>query len=794
MPKLLILVAVFICSCCWTQTTRLEGTLDIDTTEKPFGQFLIFNAADSSLVKGSYIDSTHFAIDFDAKGLTSGYVKISLIGYSDSIIHFSNSAALISLGTIRLRDVRTLSEVSVVYKKPEFQRTIDGIKINVQGTTLQTLTNLYDILVASPKLASPDGESIEIIGMGSPLILIDRQAIISNDELKAVPAGYVESIEIITNPSAKYRSQGGGGGVIEVFTKNFTLEGYNGTVNASGGITTQLRANSNLGLSLNYKRKKIAISGHINGNFNQSNGFTTSSGNSTDDSHQAIDSESTNDAFNSGSSYQIKAAYLFSQRQKITFGLRGNGNYNGSTFNSETFYSSNDSLVTSKTSLAQYLNQSLNNTAFINYSIETDSNKSVFEVNANVVRKFSSNMSTTSSNYYNYVSGFDSPYDVRNISKDQPLIGELRISYEHVFDTSGWKLGFGGTYNFLTNGKTYNQSNLVLSDWVTDPVYSNSYDYLEQIGTAYTELSKKWKKFAIRAGIRAEFTDLDGYSNSLSKQFMDSSYILAFPTGSFVFNPRPKVSMTLKYHSGLQRPQFSNFDPFVRVLDSLSIAYGNPYLRPKTTQSVAFDLDLFYLYNFSISYSRSKNPQSDLIFIDNSTFLWNSTPWNALTDQSLTASFNIPIPGNLKWLSGWNSMWMSYNKYSFTPIFNRDPFFNFTYGLYSYITVNFPAEISLLNTIHLMRWGGANFTGNTQMNWSLRLTKKFHKGNFQLFLEVANIFPPRSNYLRYYANFEYDDRSQNQFTTFKLGLFYKFGRLKQSTNINESESGQSGRL
>jgi len=775
-----------------SQATRLEGNLDIDTTEKPFGQFIIYNSADSSLVKGSYIDSTYFSIDFDAKDLSECYVKINLAGYIDTLISFSILSPTISLGAIEMRSIKTLTTVEVVYKKPEFQRTIDGIKINVQGTTLQTLTNLYEILVASPKLASPDGESIEIIGKGAPLILIDRQAIITNDELKAIPANMIESIEIITNPSAKYRAQGSGNGVIEVFTKNFTLEGYNATINSSGGINTQAKPNASLSIGLNFKRKKFSVNAHLSNGLSQSNSFSTSNGTSTDHSHQAMISESTNESLNSNQSYQLKSAYYFSARQKITFGLRGNSNLGRSENSSATLYLRNDSLLTSRISQVTPSSWAFNNTAFVNYSIETDTNESVLEVNLNFVRKFSTGTSITSSDYQNEVLGISSAYNVKSESKDQPLIGEIKISYEQIFDTSGWKLGFGGTYNFLSNGKTYDQYNLISTGWMINPIYSNSYDYREQIGSLYTELRKKWDFVSIRVGVRAEYTDLNGYSNSLDKQFMDSMYILPFPSASFLVEPNEKVAMRFSYNSGIQRPQFSNYDPFVRVQDSLNISYGNPYLRPKTSHSWEFDLDLFYSYNFSISYSQSKNPQSDLSFVDDSTFLWNSTPWNALSDQSLTASFNIPI--QLKWLQGWNSLWISYSKYSFTPIFNRDPFFNLTYGLYSYLTFILPRELSLMSSVHLMKWGGANSIGNVQLSWALRLTKKFFKNNFQLFLDVSNIFPPKSNYLKYYSNYQYDDRSQNQFTTFKLGLFYKFGRLKQSTNINESESGQSGRL
>ncbi|MBK9591951.1 MAG: hypothetical protein IPO32_10730 [Crocinitomicaceae bacterium] len=208
---------------------------------------------DSSLIKGSYIDSTYFSIEFNAVAGQDYYVKISLAGYADTLIPFKAKPELITLETVKF-SASTLTTVDIVFKKPEFVRTMDGIKINVQGTTLQTLTSLFDVLTASPKITSPDGEKIEIIGKGSPLILIDRQPIISNDELKAIPASVVESIEIITNPSAKYKGQGSANGVIEVYTKNFALEGYNMNISSSGGINTQLKPTASFSAGINVKR------------------------------------------------------------------------------------------------------------------------------------------------------------------------------------------------------------------------------------------------------------------------------------------------------------------------------------------------------------------------------------------------------------------------------------------------------------------------------------------------------------------------------------------------------------
>jgi hypothetical protein len=314
----------------------------------------------------------------------------------------------------------------------------------------------------------------------------------------------------------------------------------------------------------------------------------------------------------------------------------------------------------------------------------------------------------------------------------------------------------------------------------------------ENNGAAFFEVSKKWKKLGIRAGLRAEYTELDGYSNSLEQQFIDSSYVLPFPSASILYEPNEKLAITMFYDAGIDRPQFSSYDPFIRVQDSLSIEYGNPYLRPATEHTVGLDFDLFYSYNISVSYTHTNSPISTISFVDETSFLQESTPWNAESEQGLSASFSLPF--NTSWLQGWNSVWVDYSKYSFSPIFGREDFYNLRYGIYSYLTFMLPKDFNLMNRLHVNKWGGDDSEMAANANWGMRLTKKFNGNKFQIFLDVGNIIPPKRKWTIYSGNYEHTSISQNQFTTFKVGLFFKFGRLKTDAQIKESTSGQSDRL
>ncbi len=776
----------------YSQDSTISGKIIADNQLIGLGQISIHSLPDSTFIKGALLDSSIFNISFASSGITNFYLKISVPEFTTKLVDFNLTESSINIGQITLEKNINLATVDVIYKKATFKRTMDGLSVNVEGTELQNLTNLFEVLKASPQLTSPDDEGIEIIGKGSPLIFIDRQAITSNEELKAVPAAQIERIEIITHPSAKYKAQGSSGGVIEVFTKNFHLEGYNMNISTSTGINTQLKPVGRLNLGISLKKKKFSLSGYLGASYVSQKSHGSSIGELTDGSERKSTSDYTSEGFNIWQYYNLKSGYQISETQRITLGINGYGSNGAVNDQSTTHYTIATDTASNRNSASLYDYTWLNNKAFVNYTIETDTFNSVLEFNLNYINKVSNSSSESSGKFKNHLDASDSRFDIKNVSRDIPNLGELRVNYDHYFDTTQWKLSFGGLVSTLLNGKTFDQSGLTQNEWVTDPVYSNSYNYSEYGGALFIELSKKWKKIGFKAGLRGEYTKLRGHSNSLNKEFIDSSYILPFPNLSVLFEPNEKVGITLFYNSGIDRPQFSNFDPFIRTQDSLSITYGNPYLLPSYEHSMGIEIDLFYSYNISLTYNYTDKPISELSFIEDGSFTRETTPWNALDEQGIEASLSLPI--QTKWLQGWNSLWMDYSKYTFTSEFGRKPLYNLTYGISSYLNFTLPKSWVISNRIRINKWGSADNTNNATFNWGIRVTKKFLANKLQVFIDVDDIIPSKNKYTNISGNYSYISVSQRSFTSFKLGIYFKFGRLKANTNIKESSSKQSGRL
>lgn len=786
----LFLIAFFLHHYSQAQMTHLKAEVESGGLANEIGKAVVFRTSDSTMVKGTFIDSNCIDLFFKAKEKENYYLKISAPGFNDSLIPFEIKDTLVELPRIILGKDQALDEVQATYTRPTFERTMSGIKINVEGTTLQQLNTLFDVLKASPRLNSPDEESIEIIGRGVPLILIDRQAMTSNEELKAIPANQVERIEIVTNPSAKYKAQGSGNGVIEVYTKNFALQGYRAHIRMDGGVNVKNYPQSGINVGLNVKKNKFSFDGFGGFNYTESLSTYTSELFGPNELHNSSNSMGVNN--NLWQNYKVKMGYELNDKHRLSFGNTGHGAVYGGENNSLTIYEQYNQVRGSKTTESDSRSKWMNNSSFANYTWETDTIGSVFEVNLNYSRRVSTNQNENKSIIADSNNMASTNYHVRTTSDDKPNVGEVRVLWEHYLDTNEFKLELGGEFSMLFNQKKFNRYNRAGEDWNEDVLFTNSYNYQEHIGGLFAQLSKKWKKFGAQVGLRGEYTRLDGYSKSLKKQFMDSSFILPFPNAGILFEVNDNFSVTAYYESGINRPQFTNYDPFIRRQDSLSVSYGNPYLRPSYEHSMGLMIDLFYQYSLNLTYSRSDNPVSTLDFIDPITLVSSSTPWNAAYQESYSADASIPI--RLKWLDGWNSVWVNYNNYVFTDVFQRNPYSNVTFGVSSYLTFKLKHDIKITNSLYLAKWGGDDFTGSVNRFWSIRAMKDFKKPDINIFAEVNQLAPNGNIGTSQSGNYRSTSEWRSRFTGFRVGFFYKFGRLKASTNIKESESGQSGRF
>ena len=228
----------------------------------------LLKAKDSSLVK---LSTTDKAGQFSFEASEGQYlVKATHVGHEPAYSKpIEVSGADLSVGELNMtKKEKSLEGVTVSSEKPMIEVRADKMIVNVEGTMNAVGNDALELLRKSPgvtvdkddniTLAGKNGVQVYIDGKPSPLTGTDL-----TNYLKSTQSAQIESIEIITNPSAKYEAAGNAG-IINIRLKKNKAFGTNGSVNL--GYTQGHYAKYNGGVNLNHRNKKINVFGNYNYN------------------------------------------------------------------------------------------------------------------------------------------------------------------------------------------------------------------------------------------------------------------------------------------------------------------------------------------------------------------------------------------------------------------------------------------------------------------------------------------------------------------------------------------------
>src|SRR5262249_53192933 len=155
-------------------------------------------------------------------------------------------------------DEKLLSNVTVNSSKPLVQLAIDRKIYNVDKDISVAGGTAVDVMKNVPSV-SVDIDGNVTLRNASPQIYVDgRPTTLTLDQ---IPADQIQSVEVITNPSAKFDASGGTAGILNIVLKKNRRAGYSGNLRA--GIDK--RAKVNVGGDINIKQGKVNF--FANGNF-----------------------------------------------------------------------------------------------------------------------------------------------------------------------------------------------------------------------------------------------------------------------------------------------------------------------------------------------------------------------------------------------------------------------------------------------------------------------------------------------------------------------------------------------
>ncbi|MET0464536.1 MAG: outer membrane beta-barrel family protein [Chitinophagaceae bacterium] len=574
----------------------------------------LLRAKDSAVVK---MEVSKADGNFRFSSITAGQylVKATLAGHMPSFSEkfMADSTGIVSVPSLLLKkSVTEMKAVTVTATKPLVEVKADKTIVNVEGTINATGSDMLELLRKSPGVLVDKDDNISMAGKNGVQIYIDgRPSPLSGTDLanflKGLQSSQVESIQLITNPSAKYEAAGNAGIINIVLKKNKSF-GTNGSVAAGWNIGTFPKYNGSL--SLNHRNAKLNIFG--NAGVNRSKMITTlNSYRTIPDS--IFDQRGTQ--LNRIASYNLKAGADYFVDKQTTIGVIITGNFADIDMNAEntTIIAGRQSGDISRVLVAGGDNKRNNDNLNTNLNFTRNGkNGRTLTVNADY------GMHHIKGNQFQPNTYFDpsgqtiiSRNAVTMITPAKIDIYSAKADYEQSLGKG--KLEAGGKIGYVNTDNDFQQYN---ESMIKDLDRSNRFIYKENINAAYLNYSRPFKGFLIQAGLRAENTNIEGKSNAFSYEgtgykAYDSSfkrhYTDLFPSAAVTFNKNPMSQWSITYSRRIDRPSYQQMNLFEIRLSEYYSMRGNIDLRPQYTNSFGITHTYKYKLTTALNYSIVKD-------------------------------------------------------------------------------------------------------------------------------------------------------------------------------------------
>lgn len=498
------------------------------------------------------------------------------------------------LGNIKLKgSVTQMSDIVINATPPPYKMAVDKKVFNVDKNIVATGGMATDVLKNIPSV-NVDIDGNITLRNAAPQIFVDgRPTTLTMDE---IPADAIESIEVMTNPSAKYDASGGGGGILNIVLKKNKKRGYNGDIRA--GVDSKDRFNGGGDFNIRSGKFNVFLNGNIRGRKSVSTGTLNetnfdSLGHPYYYTHQSINSTS------EGTLGFGRLGFDYFLDNRNTFTLAGN--YFHGTFKN---YDNYDATTTYNTnfypgyadSTNNFLENGVNTSVFQNKQGELDYKhnfaKSGHELTADVNVSHNNNTTNQLINYnviYPDAPGAGYFYPETIYSDGSSNNYNFQTDYVNPF-TEKTKLEAGGRVN-VQNQSSINQYNNSADSGKTyypDTALNNNFKYTSQVYAAYAQFSSTiTDRLSYQAGLRGESSTYNGtlYTNSGPETFTHNFPISLFPSAFLSYKITDKQSLQANYTRRVNRPNFFQLSPYVNRTDSLALSEGNPNLVPEFTSS-----------------------------------------------------------------------------------------------------------------------------------------------------------------------------------------------------------------
>ena len=588
MKKKIIIIILFLVSVITIKANSVAGLIKDERNNQPieFANVVLLSSLDSTFIAGTI---TNIDGAFLLENLNTGsyIIKVSFVSYYDLYKDLLLNVKSLDIGDLYLKENSlTLNEIIITPQNTPFKTgTNGGIITNVSTSLLNSVGTANDVINRIPSVMVSD-DNISVFGKGTPIIYINNRNIIDHNELERLESSEISTVELITNPSAKYNASGRA--VLIINTKK-KQSGF------ATQVTTRLRqgiyGGSNENLNISYSSDKLSVYTtyfHMYGKMktDENNRITVAA-----DSIWMHDLESPYKFRNN--IHQISTGLDWNLTDKHVIG----GQYQS------YFQLSNNHSDTKMVS-------SLNNKFYEDYIASSFIKEKSYRHLVNTFYRGSYNQSFSLLFDFDFIKN----HNERNQNTMEHAITESRnvnLLSESDYDLYAGKvvnsyksdiglMELGGEYNriggkgFILNKEGYTRNNI--------------YTTLERKGAAFINYSGELKNINFSVGLRYEYASEKSTKDSIRMVNTNKTYSTFYPSLS-LSKKINNLQLSLNSTKRVQRPNFSDLNGNTVYLNRYVLQTGNPYLKKVDIYDINM-VGVYKMFYMNIGYTYEKNPIS----------------------------------------------------------------------------------------------------------------------------------------------------------------------------------------
>jgi outer membrane receptor protein involved in Fe transport len=582
----------------------------VDENKNPvqYATVYVMNAADSTTVTGSITDENGRVLIVDIPWGTY-MVQVNAMGY---IKHYtpvftlsqSNPRYMMRQFSVTQRP-QQLKSLEVTAQKEMLQQNLDKKVYNVENSIVTEGATAVQALAEIPSVDVDIEGNVSLRGSGNVTILIDGRP--TNLTLDQIPASEIESIEVITNPSARLDPDGMGG-IINVILKKKKQSGFNAYF--SGGLATSVFRNKfyidggNFSANLNYSYNKITMflnysfrSGQWRnaGEMERTSWFQRNGETPADST--LLEQENYSKSLFFGNNVRAGLDYFINKQNTLSFSFGYNRYDNKDTGN----LTANNLRWLENENIFKSFNTYRQNSAGTRYGNNFSGNISYKKIFNKQGRELTSDL------YYTEIAGKQENQYLQHFTLPDTLSDYFQKTYTDMRNRTataqvdfvtpignGGRIETGYKFSYRSVGQKYSLFyGNSYTDAHEDEQQRNDFLYQELINSAYFIYSNSfWKVLKVQLGLRGEFANTwselfpaNTESKSYIKNYLKLKNIL-YPTVHVRYDINDHHSLQLSFSRRVTRPRFFSLNPFVDVSDRQNLRMGNPDLGPEFANNV----------------------------------------------------------------------------------------------------------------------------------------------------------------------------------------------------------------